>query len=65
MHVHCNFHRDYLTVYKGKRSIGLVRELNGDVQIELFDSVTLSFNDIAIIQDNWVQFKEMQLTKES
>lgn len=62
MQVHCQFLKNGngIVVYKGKRSIGLVEKSNGDAQLAIFDSVTLSFNDLAIIQDNWIAFKEMQ-----
>jgi hypothetical protein len=58
----CTLTDDGLFVYRGKHLFATVQELNGEPTIQfIFSSrpLQLTFDDIAIIQDNWNMMKEL------
>lgn len=59
--IHCtfNFHNRSLELFEGEYHCGCVVELEDDVQIRLRPTKQqLTFNEIAIIQDNWNELQE-------
>ena len=63
-HVTCLIRNDRVEIYRGRRFIGTVVQIGeNEPVITLFsdsvDTVELTFNDLAIIQDNWNQCEEM------
>lgn len=60
MNVHCILQKDSVLVFQGKDKLATVVEQNGEPTIvfEPWIGVELSFNDLAIIQDNWYAMNE-------
>jgi len=58
---HLDITNKALSIFRGNTMIGIVVENNdkSDVIINLRGTQELSFNDIAIIQDCWNQFNEI------
>lgn len=70
-HITCIIQNDRVEIFRGRRMIGTVVAIGeGEPAITLFpdiyggshgqcENITLTFNDIAIIQDNWNQCEEI------
>ena len=64
MNVTCVIRKDDIEIWRGSHHIGYVRaDLNGEPFMHLFNepksSVSISFSDLNIIEDNWNQLMEL------
>lgn len=60
----CIIQKDRVGIFRDGKMIGIVAEVRGEPVLTLscgygVSSIQLSFNDLAIIEDNWNQMKEM------
>jgi hypothetical protein len=64
MNLHCIIQHDRVEIYRFNRLIGTVVQIGEDEPVmtlfaETSGTQELTFNEIAIIQDNWNQCEEM------
>jgi hypothetical protein len=66
-HVTCTFEGNQVKIYRNDKLIGFVTEVSGEPMITVFADInhlqTFTFNDIAIIQDNWNVFSGLRGSK--